>query len=248
MVSIGRIMQDKIGFKGIHALRTSVKGARMLELPSGKVLGIMIQASFSDAKAVPPSIRTVKPENHISHTKWNQKNKTGDGIQIMRGEENTSLRSLLYQTQELGYELVDASHQVRIKRSVHSSFYLNKRSGMGVSYHAVRFVFIHRSEATVSSQEFLKKKARILGEMEIMFKVATWAVDVFDNPCSIEGAEGCRFLSINPKARQPLFYPNGSPIEIWEKDTDGNKTDKKVRLQPNFSLRLVDGEFNLEKY
>ena len=95
-------------------------------------------------------------------------------------------------------------------------------------YHMVRFVFA-KKEFSKPEESFEKKKNLLEEEFLFLCRTSLWRVRGFSNPYfeNEKEIEGMRAISVNAEARVPLFYPDGKPVLVRDKDANGNKIGEK---------------------
>lgn len=175
---------------------------------------IIFQFSFTNAKAVPKNLLCLKNETAKESAK---RRSIANGVLFIQPTERCSLEKAVEDLKG-NYELTEALYQERFNPK-------NPKS----PYHMVRFVFIKKN-FWVKDEEFEKKKAFLFKELLCLCKTSYWRVRGYSNPFfDKEGKqhEEIRAISVNAEVRVPLFYPDGKPIFVWDKDENGNKIGEK---------------------
>lgn len=191
---------------------------------------IAVQFSFSNPRAIPPTIRRLNAETAKESARRRLKNERGDGYVILKPTENCSLSKLPDELRMTGYTLVDAFYQERLK---------SERS-----YHMVRFLF-SREESVASDPTNFKKIKRMLNDVDFkdMCDSALWRAQVFSNLFYGDGGRptGERVVNIALVARQPLFRPDGRLVTVWQKDEDGERIGDSPRpLSAGYYLSIKE--------
>jgi hypothetical protein len=190
---------------------------------------VLVQFSFSNPDAIPPSVRWRRPETQEERV---ERKDHVAGVMIVQPTEGTSLAEFPRDLEAAGYKLVDAFCKERINDNPHL-----KR------YHMVRFIFARREHAQIS-QGFWKVRDAIRAEFQGICGSAMWRVRVFDNPFyqDEEEVSGRRTMSINLEVRQPLFV-GGQPVMVWQRDDVGRRVGSApIRLTAKRHFRVVAGE------
>lgn len=191
---------------------------------------VLLQFSFSNPSAIPPSVRRRSPETPEER---DERKDRADGVMIIQPTEGTSLAEFPRDLEAAGYKLVDAFCKERI----------NKNNPHMKRYHMVRFTFARREYAEIS-QGFWKVREAIRAELQSICGSSLWRVRAFDNPFYQDGAEvsGQRTMSVNLEVREPLFV-NGQPVKMWGRDSEGKRIgEAAVPLKAKRHFRLVARE------
>lgn len=190
---------------------------------------VMLQFNFSNPDAIPPSVKRLDKETQQEHV---ERKGRASGVMVIAPTERCSLVECLGQLETAGYEMVDALYKERIDQ---------KDPRRNRTYHMVRFTFARHEFADVSD-EFEEVRDAIRADLQTICEKAMWRVRAFNNPFYANGEEVAdqRSLSINLEARQPLFQPDGTPVKVWQKDTDGRRVgEAPLPLKADYCLRIV---------
>lgn len=196
---------------------------------------VMFQFNFTNPNAIPPSVKRLGKESNEEHT---ERKGRSTGVMVITPTEKCSLVEFLGQLEATGYEMVDAFYKERIDPKDPTG----KRT-----YHMVRFLFAHHEFAELSD-EFKAVRGVIRTELQSICEKAMWRVRAFNNPFYLNGEEipNHRALSINLEARQPLYQPDGTPVNVWQKDSDGRHVgEAPLPLKANHRLLVVNDSVNL---
>ncbi len=200
--------------------------------PVGRL--VALQFSFSNPDAVPPSVRSRKPETKEERS---ERKSHSNGILMIAPTERSSLLKFLGELEAAGYVLVDAFSKTRI-----SDPHAAKKT-----YHMARFLFAPRA-FDKSSDEFKGARDGIRADLSHLCENALWRIRTFSNPFfeNGEATPGERMLSVNLEVRVPLFRPDGSPVTQWAKDARGKPVGSApLPLKAGHELRIVDGNIRL---
>ncbi len=196
---------------------------------------VALQFSFSNPNAVPQVVKRAERE---TPDEWNERKSRASGTMVVEPTENCSIVEFLGELEAAGYEMVDAFYKERI----------DPKDPWGRrTYRVVCFLFA-RHEFVDLSVEFKGVRDDVRAALTEMCRVAMWRVRVFSNPFYQNGLEvpDQRAVSINLKARQPLFRLDGQPVTVWQKDERGKRIgDAPLPLKPRCCLRLVSDAVQL---
>ena len=199
---------------------------------------VAFQFSFSNPNIVPHSLKQLERKGETLEEQNERKAREGSGSMIIKPTENCSLVQFLDNLKGAGYEMVDAFYQSRI----------DPKDPRGRRmYHMMRFLFVRHEDVDISD-EFKKVRNVIGAELREICTQALWRVRAFRNPFFKGGEEisGQRALSVNLEARKPLFYPDGQPITVWQKDEKGYRVgDKPQAIKPDYCLHIKDDAVQL---
>ena len=198
----------------------------MVEL-NRRVRLVAVQFSFSNSNMIPVSVKHLEKENTEERTKRKGYSR---GVRVIEPTMKCSLEGFVEDLKKAGYEMVDAFYKERINPKCRKT------------YHMIHFLFARREFVDISD-EFIKAREGIYSELHSICKSTMWRVRAFSNPLYEKGKEvhGQHSVSINTEVREPLFYPDGHLIEVWQKDAKGNRVgDVKVPLVPENRLSVVE--------
>lgn len=192
----------------------------------------MVQFSCYNPKALPVSLR-IKP-SETEEERILRESRPVTGVRFLGPKENCSLEEFLGELELAGYELVDASLQMRLDR---------KDAGRQREYGVAQFVFARREFVRRDEIDPLMLDTNRL-ELEQMLQSAFWRVQVSCNPL-FEGGEivdGESTMCVNCDVRRPRVEPNGKIITQWRTDDNGYRVgDAAVPIEADCELRIVDG-------
>ncbi|MFA4999224.1 MAG: hypothetical protein WC519_00605 [Parcubacteria group bacterium] len=203
----------------------------------GAVPLVVLQFSFSNPNVIPVTVKRQNRETFEEHVA--RKGRSTSGVMVIEPTERCSLVEFLKGLETAGYEMVDAFYKERID---------DKDSRNKRTYHMVRFLFARREFIELSG-EFKMVRDVVLTELRHICEGAMWRVRAFSNPFYKNGEEipDQRTLSVNLEVRQPLFYPDGEPVTVWQKDGNGKRVgDTSLPLKADYCLRIVGDVVQLE--
>lgn len=195
---------------------------------------VVLQFSFSNPNAVPPTVQRRTPETREERT---DRKSHANGVMSIAPTMNCSPRKFVRELEAAGYELVDAFCKTRI----------NDRDGAKRTYYMARFVFAPHEYAKVTD-EFKGARDGIRDDLFRLCETALWRIRVFFNPFFKDGeaVPGQRTSSVNFEVRAPLFRPDGKPVTQWAKDARGKPTGSApLPLKAGHELRIVEGGIRL---
>lgn len=196
---------------------------------SSSVQVVCARFSFSNPALVPEAVKQLKRKTGRQRQAHKRHR---SGSLVIEPVENVCLGQFPAELEEAGYELVD----VLYKELADLKDPRGERT-----YHVVRFLFA-RGEYAEPSEEFSRVKATIRRELLHSCVSALWQVRVFCNPFYADGEEvpGQQALSIDLRARKPLFQPDGQPTTVWLRDDKGRRIGRApVPVQPECDLRVT---------
>lgn len=196
---------------------------------------IVVQFSFTNAAAIPPSVARRNPETLEERI---ERKSHSTGSMFIAPTPQCSIADFLTELETEGYELVDAFYKPRID---------GKDPRSNRTYHMVRFVFA-TSDLAKPSDEFKAARETLRAELKAICEGALWRVRSFLNPFYVNGeeVEGQNVVSVNLEAREPLCRPDGQPVTVWQKDADGNRVgNAPLPIAPKSNLHIVDGVITL---
>jgi len=114
---------------------------------NSKVVGLNIQMSFSNDPGLPKYVGDVGPETDADSV---MRSLECSGELVLGPTENVGLERLLEDLSSVGFCLVDAFHQERVRRNV--------KPGQKSTYHMVRYHFVREDKAVLNdeSREFVR--------------------------------------------------------------------------------------------
>ena len=204
---------------------------------NSKVVGLNIQMSFSNDPGLPKYVGDVGPETDADSV---MRSLECSGELVLGPTENVGLERLLENLSSVGFCLVDAFHQERVRRNV--------KPGQKSTYHMVRYHFVREDKAVLNdeSREFVS--GYVAPELGEILRTTAWRVRIFVNPVlTMKGGSQDRVVSINLEVRTPLVDSDGSPLLVWRRDEFKNKIgDVPLPKQPNWRMTMVEpGVFDL---
>lgn len=191
-----------------------------------------IQFSCNNPRALPVSLR-VKPAE-TEEERILRESRPVTGVRFLGPKENCTLEEFLGELELAGYELVDASLQMRLDR---------KDARRQREYGVAQFVFARREFVRRDEIDPLAIDSNRL-ELERMLQSAFWRVQVSCNPL-FEGGEivdGENTMCVNCDVRRPRVEPSGKPVTEWRKNAQGYRleADGPVPIEADCELRIVD--------
>lgn len=198
---------------------------------------VILQFSFTNPDAIPPSVKRLDSETHKEHV---ERRARSSGVMVIEPTEKCSIVEFLCELETEGYKMVDALYKERIDP---------KDPRGNRIYHMVRFTFAGRKFVEMSD-EFRGIYDVIRAELDCICKQAMWRIRAFNNPFYANGEEDFlyRALSINIEARQPLFQSDGQTVKVWQKDKDGRRVgDAPLPLKADYALRIKNGVIRLAR-
>ena len=191
---------------------------------------IALQFSFSNPDVIPPSVKHIEQE---TQDELLDRKSVTTGSMIIAPVGKCSLVEFIRELNVSGYEMVDAFYKKRIDA---------KNANDKKKYHMVRFLFAYRDFVKLSD-EFKEAQDTIGTELQRLCEDAIWRVRSFLNPFYKDGKmiSGQCAVSINLEARQPLFYPDGQPVMLWQKDENGKRIGvAPLPLKADFRLCIQE--------
>ena len=197
---------------------------------------LIVQFSFSNGDAVPPSL--VQKERELENPTI-RKGRPSTGVEFFPPCGNVSGALFINDLDKIGYNLVDAFYQPRVD---------NKDPFGRRLYHMVRYVFVDQAHLGDIHEKFLSDRPAILADLRQMLEQASWCVRAYSNPFFQNGkaVPGERTISVNLNVRIPLQEPDGQPKVVWIKDDKGDRIgDAPEPMRPEWILRIGENALEL---